>query len=182
MAGTVDVLRQISHRPFVKYPVLVPNLKGLDNLVAVLEEAEADSHATQPLTDEIAVFVAASESFSKANINCGIAESLERLVPVMRLANFKRLRVRGYVSTVITCPYEGAIDPAKVAEIAHVLESLGCYEISLGDTVGTGTPKTVEAMLNAVMQKVKVEKLAVSIFYFDLRNLCSIVYILGSCK
>ncbi|KAG8969839.1 hypothetical protein FRC05_000816 [Tulasnella sp. 425] len=161
MAGTADVLLQIKKRSGVRYPVLVPNVKGLDTLVDLLERHPPPAGSSEPpLTDEIAVFVAASESFSKANINCSIGESIDRLVPVVRLARFKGLRVRGYVSTVITCPYEGAIAPEKVKDVAKALNQLGCYEISLGDTVGTGTPITVENMLDAVSGVVPVEKLA----------------------
>ncbi len=150
----------IRHRPNVKYPVLIPNIKGLDNLVELLESHQLSTGL--PLTDEIAVFVAASESFSKANINCSISESLDRLQPIFRLARFKGLRVRGYVSTVITCPFEGPISPEKVKDVAKVLHDMGCYEISLGDTVGTGTPTSVEKMLHAVTAAIPVEKLAVS--------------------
>ncbi|KAG8918338.1 hypothetical protein FRC01_001918 [Tulasnella sp. 417] len=152
---------QIKRNPDVRYPVLVPNVKGLDTLVDLLERHPPPAGSYEPpLTDEIAVFIAASESFSKANINCSIGESIDRLVPVVRLARFKGLRVRGYVSTVITCPYEGPIAPEKVRDAAKALHQLGCYEISLGDTVGTGTPITVEKMLNAVTSVVPVEKLA----------------------
>lgn len=163
MAGTADVLLQIKRKPEVRYPVLVPNLKGMDTLVDLLERHPPPAGSYEPpLTDEIAVFIAASESFSKANINCSITESIDRLGPVIRLARFKGLRVRGYVSTVITCPYEGPIAPEKVRDVAKALHQIGCYEISLGDTVGTGTPITVESMLNAVTSVVPVEKLAVS--------------------
>jgi hydroxymethylglutaryl-CoA lyase len=157
MAGTAEVLMKMERYPHVKYPVLVPNIKGLQNLVALLAE---NSSAKPPLTDEIAVFVAASESFSKANINCTIAESLDRLVPVVEEAKKKGLRVRGYVSTVITCPFEGKIQPEKVRDVSRKMIELGCYEVSLGDTVGTGTPKTVTEMLNAVVSTVGVDKLA----------------------
>jgi len=163
MAGTSQVLLGIKHKPSVRYPVLVPNIKGLDALVALLEAHPPSGSEASPLTDEIAVFVAASESFSKANINCSIAESIDRLAPVVRLARFKGLRIRGYVSTVITCPYEGPIAPEQVRDVAKALNGLGCYEISLGDTVGTGTPVTVEKMLNAVTSVLPVEKLAVSL-------------------
>ncbi|KAG9006076.1 hypothetical protein FRB90_010081 [Tulasnella sp. 427] len=161
MAGTADVLLQIKKRPEIRYPVLVPNVKGLDTLVDLLEHHPPPAGSSEhPLTDEIAVFIAASESFSKANINCTIGESIDRLFPVVRLARFKGLRVRGYVSTVISCPYEGPIAPEKVRDVAKALHQLGCYEVSLGDTVGTGTPITVEKMLNAVTSVVSVEKLA----------------------
>ncbi|KAG8902360.1 hypothetical protein FRB99_004550 [Tulasnella sp. 403] len=144
MAGTAEVLQRFLHKPGIGYPVLVPNTKGLDTLIELLERHASEHGNSKPLTDEIAVFIAASESFSKANINCSIAESIDRLVPVVRLAKFKGLRVRGYVSTVITCPYEGSIAPERVRDVAKALDQLGCYEISLGDTVGTGTPVTVE--------------------------------------
>ncbi|KAG8993948.1 hypothetical protein FRB94_010247 [Tulasnella sp. JGI-2019a] len=158
MAGTADVLKQINHMPNASYSVLVPNAKGLETLLALL--STSSSTTSNPLTDEIAVFVAASESFSKANINCSIAESLSRLEPVVREAQENGLRVRGYVSTVITCPYEGKIIPEKVKDVVKALDQLGCYEISLGDTVGTGTPVTVEQMLDKVMQVVPAKKLA----------------------
>lgn len=161
MAGTTEVLKAIAHKKGVRYPVLVPNTKGLDTLIQLLEAQPQSSHS-QPLTDEIAVFVAASESFSKANINCTISESIDRLVPVIELAKSKGLRVRGYVSTVITCPFEGSIAPEKVRDVAKALDQLGCYEVSLGDTVGTGTPFTVERMFNAVAASIPIEKLAVS--------------------
>jgi hydroxymethylglutaryl-CoA lyase len=159
MAGTAEVLMQIKRYPHAEYPVLVPNLKGLQTLLELLS---SNRDAKPPLTDEIAVFVAASESFSKANINCSIAESIDRLVPVVEEAKKHGLRVRGYVSTVITCPFEGQIKPEKVRDVSRKLLELGCYEISLGDTVGTGTPKSVTDMLNAVTSSVSVEKLAVS--------------------
>ncbi|KAG8875145.1 hypothetical protein FRB97_005379 [Tulasnella sp. 331] len=158
MAGTADVLKQITHMSDIRYPVLVPNAKGLETLLALL--SAVSSTTSSPLTDEIAIFVAASESFSKANINCSIAESLTRVEPVVREAKENGLRVRGYVSTVISCPYEGSVQPDKVKDVAKALDQLGCYEISLGDTVGTGTPATVEQMLDKVVQVVPVERLA----------------------
>ncbi|HYE01514.1 MAG TPA: hydroxymethylglutaryl-CoA lyase, partial [Alphaproteobacteria bacterium] len=133
MADTAEVLAGIARRPGVAYPVLVPNEKGLEQALAAGVE-------------EIAVFGAASESFSRRNINCSIAESLERFAPVCRTALERGLRVRGYVSCVLGCPYEGAIDPAKVAEVAARLVELGCYEVSLGDTIGVGTPAKARAM------------------------------------
>lgn len=158
MAGTTDVLKGIDRwNPSVHYPVLVPNEKGLQNLITLLS-----SHPDgKTLTDEIAVFVAASESFSKANINCTIQESLQRLVPVIKLAEEKGLRVRGYVSTVIECPYEGKISGEKVRDVAKELKELGCYEISLGDTVGKGDPLSVKRMLEVVQSAVPVAMLAV---------------------
>ncbi|SOD96418.1 hydroxymethylglutaryl-CoA lyase [Caenispirillum bisanense] len=148
MAGTPEVLAAITRRPGVSYPVLVPNLKGLE----AAEQAGG--------VDEIAVFGAASESFSQKNINCSIDESLARFAPVAERALANGWRVRGYVSCVLGCPYEGEIAPAKVAEVAQKLLAMGCYEISLGDTVGTGTPVKAQAMIEAVAQVVPVEKLA----------------------
>jgi isopropylmalate/homocitrate/citramalate synthase len=110
---------------------------------------------------EIAVFAAASETFSKRNINCSIAESLERFQPVMEAAAKAGMRVRGYVSCVLGCPYEGRVAPAKVAEVSGELAAMGCYEISLGDTIGIGTPGKAAAMIEAVAAKVSRERLAV---------------------
>lgn len=114
-----------------------------------------------PLTDEIAIFVAASESFSRANINCSIAESLERVAPVAELALSRGLRVRGYVSTVITCPYEGPISPTAVRDVSKSLIGMGCYEVSLGDTTGEGTPATMAQMLDKVLSVIRPDQLAV---------------------
>lgn len=149
MADTAEVLAVIRRRPGVRYPVLVPNLKGL----------EAAEQATG--VDEIAIFGAATESFSRRNINCSIAESLERFAPVAAAALKKGWRVRGYISCVLGCPYEGAVVPHAVADVAAKLLAMGCYEISLGDTIGTGTPAKAQAMIDAVAARVPVEKLAV---------------------
>ncbi len=148
MAGTPEVLAAITRRPGVSYPVLVPNLKGLE----AAEEAGG--------IDEIAVFGAASEAFSQKNINCSVEESLARFAPVAERALANGWRVRGYVSCVLGCPYEGEVAPAKVAAVAERLLAMGCYEISLGDTIGTGTPLAAQAMVEAVAQVVPVEKLA----------------------
>lgn len=148
MADTAKVMAAITRRPGVRFPVLVPNLKGLDGALA----AEVD---------EIAVFGAASESFSRKNINCSIAESLERFRPVVAAALAKNIRVRGYISCVLGCPYEGEIQPAAVARVAKALADMGCYEISLGDTIGTGTPLKAQAMLRAVAEVVPMARLAV---------------------
>ena len=110
---------------------------------------------------EIAIFGAASESFSQKNINCSIEESLKRFEDVMKTARDRGLRVRGYVSCVVGCPYEGRIDPAQVARVAKTMRDMGCYEISLGDTIGVGTPGSVAAMLDAVKEEVPVDELAV---------------------
>ncbi len=124
MAGSDEVLRSVHRRPGVRYPVLVPNLKGLEAALAAGAE-------------EIAVFGAASESFSQKNINCSIAESLERFRPVVQEALARNVRVRGYVSCVVGCPYEGEIAPAAVARVARELHAMGCFEVSLGDTSGS---------------------------------------------
>ena len=147
MAGSEEVLRAVRKRPGVRYPVLVPNLKGLEAALAAGAE-------------EIAVFGAASESFSRKNINCSIAESLERFRPVMEAARQNGIRVRGYVSCVAGCPYQGAVPPAAVAEVALRLAELGCHEISLGDTIGVGTPAAIRRMLDEVMLLLPVERLA----------------------
>ena len=148
MADTAEVLAAIKRVPGVAYPVLVPNLKGLEAAVAAGVE-------------EIAVFGAASESFSRKNINCSIAESLERFRPVVEAALARGIRVRGYVSCVLGCPYEGEIAPDAVASVSKALADMGCYEISLGDTIGVGTPLKAQAMVAAVAALVPVEKLAV---------------------
>jgi hydroxymethylglutaryl-CoA lyase len=147
MAGSEEVLRAITKRPGVRYPVLVPNLKGL--------EAALAAGAV-----EIAVFGAASETFSQKNINCSIAESLERFRPVAETALARGVRVRGYVSCVLGCPYEGEIAPAAVARVASALHTMGCFEISLGDTIGVGTPRKTAGMLAAVTAELPVSALA----------------------
>ena len=148
MADTADVLAGLKRKPGVSYPVLVPNMKGFDAARAARVE-------------EIAVFAAASESFSRRNINCSIADSLERFAPVTAAARQHGMRVRGYISCVVDCPYEGAIAPAAVADVAAKLAQLGCYDVSLGDTIGTGTPARVQAMIEAVAAVVPPERLAV---------------------
>ncbi len=137
MAGSDEVLRAVRRRPGTRYPVLVPNLQGLQAALAAG-------------ADEVAVFGAASESFSRRNINCSIDESLARFRPVVATARARGVRVRGYVSCVAGCPYEGEIAPAAVARVAAELHAMGCFEISLGDTIGVGTPRKVAAMLEAV--------------------------------
>jgi len=148
MADHAEVMAAIRKKPGVSYPVLVPNMKGLEAALAAG-------------VTEIAVFGAASESFSRKNINCSIAESLARFAPVAATARDRGLRVRGYISCVIDCPYEGAITPQAVTAVARALRDMGCYEISLGDTIGTGTPARVQAMINAVSAVVPVAELAV---------------------
>ena len=148
MADTAEVLARLQRRPGVRYPVLVPNLEGLERALAAG-------------VGEIAVFGAASETFSRRNINCSIAESLARFAPVCEAALAAGLRVRGYVSCVLGCPYEGAVPVGKVAEVAVALRAMGCAEISLGDTIGVGTPLQARAMLAAVAERVPLERLAV---------------------
>ncbi|MDN3518730.1 hydroxymethylglutaryl-CoA lyase [Aquisalimonas lutea] len=147
MADHETVLTGIRRRAGVAYPVLTPNMKGFDAAAAAGAE-------------EVAVFGAASESFSKKNINCSIDESLERFRPVAEAARARGIRVRGYVSCVLGCPYEGTIEPAAVARVARALREMGCYEISLGDTIGTGTPLKAQRMIAAVAEQVPVEALA----------------------
>ena len=147
MADHTEVLERIRRKPGVDYPVLTPNLKGFESARA--------AGAT-----EVAIFGAASEAFSKKNINCSIAESLERFRPVTDAARDANIKVRGYISCVVGCPYEGEIEPDKVAEVAEALFHLGCYEISLGDTIGVGTPAKIQRMIKACAHRVPVEQLA----------------------
>jgi isopropylmalate/homocitrate/citramalate synthase len=147
MADAADVMARIARKAGVRYPVLTPNLKGFDAALAAG-------------ADEVAVFVAATESFSKRNINCSIAESLERARPVFDAAREAGARVRGYISVVLGCPYEGDVDPAAVAEIAAALHALGAYEVSLGDTIGTGTAGKTQVLLRRVAERVPIAALA----------------------
>ncbi|WP_026479540.1 hydroxymethylglutaryl-CoA lyase [Ahrensia sp. 13_GOM-1096m] len=147
MADATEVLNGINRAHGVTYAALTPNIIGYEKALA----AKAD---------EVAIFGAASETFSQKNINCTIAESIERFIPIVERARADGVPVRGYVSCVVGCPYEGDIAPEAVAQIAAKLLELGCYEISLGDTIGAGTPEKITAMLNAVKQHVPVDKLA----------------------
>lgn len=147
MADHAELMRGLRRRAGVRYAVLVPNLQGLEAAVA--------AGAT-----DVAVFAAASESFSRRNINCSIDESLARFEPVAARAAVLGVRVRGYVSCVLGCPYEGAVAPRRVAEVAARLAALGCHEISLGDTIGIGTPAGVRALLDAVTRELPIERLA----------------------
>lgn len=167
MAGTAEVITRMEKLPGVHYPVLVPNMKGLDNLLELLSTTTSQSvdsssapTSTIPPTDEIAIFTAATDAFCLGNTNCTIEESLKRLAPVTQKARDKGLRVRGYVSVVITCPYSGKVDYRRVRDVAKELLEMGCYEVSLGDTTGTGNPTSVGDMLDAVVGVVPVEKLA----------------------
>jgi hydroxymethylglutaryl-CoA lyase len=148
MAGTAEVLQAFGGRAGISLPVLVPNEQGLDAALAAGAR-------------EIAVFGAASETFSRKNINCSIEESLQRFRPVAERALAAGVKVRGYVSCVLGCPYEGRVQPGEVAKVAARLYELGCYEISLGDTIGVGTPRAAREMLKAVGQRVPIRRLAV---------------------
>jgi hydroxymethylglutaryl-CoA lyase len=147
MADHTEVLERLRRKPGVSYPVLTPNLKGF--------EAARAAGAT-----EVAIFGAASESFSRRNINASIAESLQRFSEVAGAASRHGVRVRGYVSCVLGCPYEGEIAPERVAEVAGALYDMGCYEVSLGDTIGVGTPGKTRRMIDACAKRVPVGKLA----------------------
>ena len=148
MADSAAVFQQIKRTNNVRYTALTPNLRGL--------EAAIEAHV-----DEVAIFGAASEAFSQKNINCSITESLERFLPVIELAQKHQLPVRGYVSCVLGCPYEGFIAPQKVAEVGQILIDMGCYEVSLGDTIGVGTPVKTQQMLDSVLNIIPQNKLAV---------------------
>jgi hydroxymethylglutaryl-CoA lyase len=143
MADSGAVFEKISRTPSIQYSALTPNMKGLE---AALEAG----------VDEVAVFGAASESFSQKNINCSIAESLHRFEPVIELAKARDIPVRGYVSCVMGCPYEGEISPSAVAKVSKTLLDMGCYEISLGDTIGTGTPGATKLLLDEVLKHIPV--------------------------
>ena len=147
MAASDEVYKAIRKREGVSYPVLVPNMRGLES-------------ALQAGAEEIAIFAAASESFTRKNINATIDESLARYADVVRTALNKGLKIRGYVSCALGCPYEGEIAPESVAKVAGKLYGMGCYEISLGDTIGVGTPLKAGIMVRAVSQHVPIERLA----------------------
>ncbi len=148
MADQSEVMHGILRHSGVAYPVLVPNQKGFEAALAAN-------------CDEIAIFTAASETFCRKNINCSIDESFERFEPIIEQALDRGIKVRGYVSCVLGCPYEGEIKPAVVAEIATRLHQLGCYEISLGDTIGVGTPLAARKLIDAAGRHVPIKKLAV---------------------
>ncbi|MFO1175649.1 MAG: hydroxymethylglutaryl-CoA lyase [Paracoccaceae bacterium] len=147
MADGAAVLAAIARAPGVRYAALTPNLKGY----AAARAAGAD---------EVAIFASASEGFSRANLNCSIAESIERFSAVVEAAKADNVKVRGYVSMVTDCPYDGQVAPASVARVAAALRDLGCYEISLGDTVGRGVPETIDHMLTAVLDELPAARLA----------------------
>jgi hydroxymethylglutaryl-CoA lyase len=147
MGDAAAVMAAIKRRPGVRYPVLTPNMKGFEAALAAR-------------CDEVAVFVAASETFSRKNINCSIEESLERARPVAAAAAAHGVRVRGYISCVLRCPYEGDVGPERVREVAAALQAMGCYEVSLGDTIGMGTPGKTKRLIATVAEAVPIECLA----------------------
>jgi len=147
MAGSADVFAQIQRKPGVTYGALAPNLRGFEDALAAGVK-------------EVAVFAAASEAFSQRNINCSISESLERFAPIMAAARQHGISVRGYVSCVLGCPYEGEIAPEQVAAVARELYAMGCYEVSLGDTIGTGTAGNTRRLFEVVGAQVPRDKLA----------------------
>ncbi len=147
MAGSAEVFAQIRRKPGVVYGALAPNMRGFEDAVAAGVK-------------EVAVFAAASEAFSQRNINCSISESLARFVPIIEAARQHGISVRGYVSCVLGCPYEGQVSAQQVAQVANELYAMGCYEVSLGDTIGTGTPTATRTLFEAVTAYVPREKLA----------------------
>lgn len=147
MAGSADVFAQIQRKPGVTYGALAPNVRGFEDALAAGVK-------------EVAVFAAASEAFSQRNINCSISESLERFAPIMAAAQQHGVSVRGYVSCVLGCPYEGEIAPQQVAAVARELYAMGCYEVSLGDTIGTGTAGATRRLFEVVGAQVPRDKLA----------------------
>ncbi len=156
MADTAEVVRAIRRLPGVDYPVLVPNLRGLDRAI----ESGADS---------IAIFTAASETFNKRNINMSIDESFEAFAPVAARARAEGIRMRGYVSCACGCPYEGVVAPEKVLEVAARLLDIGCYEVSIGDTIGVGTPLQVQGLVGLLLQVIPAGRLAMH--FHDTRGM-----------
>lgn len=147
MAGSAEVFAGIQRKAEVTYAALAPNLRGFEDALAAGVK-------------EVAVFAAASEAFSQRNINCSISESLDRFLPIMEAARLHGIQVRGYVSCVLGCPYEGAVAPKQVASVANELYAMGCYEVSLGDTLGTGTPGATRELIDAVAGQIPRGKLA----------------------
>lgn len=147
MADADEVLARITRAPGIRYAALTPNLRGYQA-------------ARAARADEVAIFASASEGFSRANLNCSIAESLDRFAPVAEAARADGMPLRGYVSVVTDCPFDGPTPPAQVARVAAALRDLGCYEISLGDTIGHGRPETIRAMLQAVLAELPPDRLA----------------------
>lgn len=148
MADHTEVMRGIAQNPKVRYPVLTPNEQGYKDAIAAGAK-------------NVSVFTAASETFNQKNINCSIEESLQRIAQVIQLAKKDHIPVRGYVSCALGCPYEGKISPEPVLAVAEKLIQLGCYEVSLGDTIGVGTPHQAQRLIEVVSQKIPIEKIAV---------------------
>ncbi len=163
MASSEEVFATIARKPGVTYAALTPNIQGFERAM--------DAGAS-----EVAVFAAASEAFSEKNINCSIEASLQRFAPLMEAANQQHIPVRGYLSCVLGCPYEGAVEPGQVADVAAKLIELGCYEVSLGDTIGIGTPATVGRMLETVEARIKLDQVAVHFhdtYGMAIANICT---------
>jgi hydroxymethylglutaryl-CoA lyase len=148
LSDAAEVLKGIEKKPALIYSVLVPNMQGLENAIAAGAK-------------EIAVFTSPSEQFSQRNANCSVTESLHRIADVVKMAKKKHIRVRGYLSCVLGCPYEGKVSPEKVGELGEILLRMGCYEISLGDTIGVGTPPKIKRLLEIVSRHVPLKYLAV---------------------
>lgn len=148
MADSAEVFASICRHDGTEYTALIPNQRGFDSA----REAQAD---------QVAIFTAASESFSRKNTNCTIQESIERFAPVAAAAKLHNIPLRGYISCVIDCPYEGRVAPERVTQLTQQLLDLGCYEVSLGDTIGTGTPASFRRLLNKVLERVPANRLAV---------------------
>jgi hydroxymethylglutaryl-CoA lyase len=148
MADSGEIFSAIKRQPGVTYAALIPNLQGFERAIAVN-------------ANEVAIFAAASEEFSQKNINCSIAESIQRFEQLMQAAKEKHIPVRGYISCVAGCPYSGKVEPTQVAKIAQDLLALGCYEISLGDTIGVGTAGEIKRLIEIIQKDIPAEKLAV---------------------
>jgi hydroxymethylglutaryl-CoA lyase len=148
MANSDKLLQQLNRSPDICYSALVPNEQGMTT-------------ATLSKPNEISIFTAASESFCRKNINCSIEESFERFLPVIQLAQIQKIPIRGYVSCVVDCPYEGAIEPEQVLRVSKQLLAMGCYEVSLGDTIGTATPNKIQSLINVLNSEIPLEQLAV---------------------
>ncbi len=148
MAGSEEIFEKTQRADGVTYAALTPNMKGYERAIEVG-------------ADEVAIFAAASEGFSQKNINCSIEESLQRFEPIMNAAKSANMKVRGYVSCVVGCPYDGEIAPTKVVQVAQRLLDMGCYEVSLGDTIGAGTPASISRLLDTCLKSIDADKLAV---------------------
>lgn len=148
MADHLEIVKNLPKKTHVRFPVLIPNQQGFDNALAYHVQ-------------DIAVIAAASETFSQKNINCSIKESLQKFIPIIQQAKAQHIRVRGYVSCALGCPYEGKIEPQKVAMVAQQLFTAGCEEISLGDTIGVGTPQSAKKLIQVINQEIPLDHLAV---------------------